>query len=375
MSWLKGIGARARLLFARGSAESRMKEEIRFHLEMEENRLEKEGDFDSDSAYRRARVVFGGRGKFVAEMRDGRGLAWLSGLRLDVKLGFRMLAKYPMLTLVGGIAITVATAVGVGGTEFVRDFLAPKLPLEDGDRIVRLYQIDSEAGRPVPPSLYDLEVWRESVASLEDLGAFTTMEQGLLSDRGEAGTVSLARISASAFRLTRVPPQIGRFLIDADEQPGALPVMVLGYGPWQRLLAGDPDAIGQTVQLGGTAATVVGVMPEGYAFPQVQNAWVPLRVDPGEVQPESAPRATLFARLAPGETLDSAQSELDVAGRRAAADFPEVYGKLSPRVDGVRPPCDERPDGVWSFKACGSCSSSCWSSPARTWRRSCSPAP
>lgn len=253
---------------------------------------------------------------------------------LDIKLGFRMLRKAWGLTLVGGLAITVATAIGVGATEFVRDLLTPNLPLEDGDRIVRLYHIDSEAGTAVPASLYDLEVWRESVSSLEDLGAYTTMEQGLLSDRREAGTVSLARISASAFRLTRVPPQMGRFLADADEQPGASPVVVLGYGPWQTLLAGDPDPIGRMVQLGGTPATVVGVMPEGYAFPQVQNAWVPLSLDPGALGPESAPRAALFARLAPGATLDSAQAELDVAGRRAAADFPEVYGKLSPRIDG-----------------------------------------
>lgn len=253
---------------------------------------------------------------------------------LDIKLGFRMLRKAWGLTLVGGLAITVATAIGVGATEFVRDLLTPNLPLEDGDRIVRLYHIDSEAGTAVPASLYDLEVWRESVSSLEDLGAYTTMEQGLLSDRRESGTVSLARISASAFRLTRVPPQMGRFLADADEQPGASPVVVLGYGPWQTLLAGDPDPIGRMVQLGGTPATVVGVMPEGYAFPQVQNAWVPLPLDPGALGPESAPRAALFARLAPGATLDSAQAELDVAGRRAAADFPEVYGKLSPRIDG-----------------------------------------
>ena len=253
---------------------------------------------------------------------------------LDIKLGFRMLRKAWGLTLVGGLAITVATAIGVGATEFVRDLLTPNLPLEDGDRIVRLYHIDSEAGTAVPASLYDLEVWRESVSSLEDLGAYATMEQGLLSDRREVGTVSLARISASAFRLTRVPPQIGRFLADADEQPGAAPVVVLGYGPWQTLLAGDPDPIGRMVQLGGKTATVVGVMPEGYAFPQVQNAWVPLPLDPGAVGPESAPRAALFARLAPGTTLDSAQAELDVAGRRAAADFPEVYGKLSPRIDG-----------------------------------------
>ncbi|MDP2958347.1 MAG: ABC transporter permease, partial [Longimicrobiales bacterium] len=259
--------------------------------------------------------------------------SWHSSIGLDLKLGLRMLVKYPMLTLVGGIAITVATAIGVGASEFVRDLVTPELPFEDGDRIVRLYHIDSEAGASAAASLYDLETWRESLSSLRDLGAYTTMEQGLLSDRGEAGTVSLARISASAFRMTRVPPHLGRVLIDADERPDAPPVVVLGYDAWQTLLGGDPDPVGRTVQLGGTPTTVVGVMPERYGFPQMQNAWVPLRVDPADIRPESAPRAGLFARLAPGATLESARSELDNAGRRAAADFPEVYGRLSPRID------------------------------------------
>ncbi len=271
-------------------------------------------------------------GRFAAErLRDALSPRAFS-IGPDLRLGLRMLVKYPMLTAVGGIAVMVATAIGVGASEFVRDMLAPKLPLEDGDRIVRLYQVDAEAGGSVAASLYDLEVWRESVSSLQDLGAYTTMEQGLLSDRGEAGTVSLARISASAFRLTRIPPHLGRYLIDADEHPDAPPVVVLGFDAWRTLLSGDPDPIGRTVQLGGTPTTVVGVMPEGYAFPQMQNVWVPLRVDPADLRPESAPRANLFARLAPGATLESAQSELDVAGRRAAADSPDVYGRLSPKV-------------------------------------------
>lgn len=257
-----------------------------------------------------------------------------SSLGLDLKLGLRMLVKYPMLTLIGGIAITVATAIGVGASEFVRDLIAPTLPLDEGDRIVRVYYDDTEDGGSAPATLYDLDVWRESLSSLEDLGAYTTMEQGLVSDRGEAGTVSLARISVSAFRVTRVPPMLGRFLGEADESPDAPPVVVLGHGPWQGLLAGDPDPIGRVVQLGGTPTTVVGVMPEGYAFPQMEDAWIPLRRDPADQQPETASGASMFARLAPGATLTSARSELEVAGRRAAADLPDVYGHLRPRVEG-----------------------------------------
>jgi putative ABC transport system permease protein len=257
-----------------------------------------------------------------------------SSLGLDLKLSLRMLVKYPMLTIVGGIAITVASAIGIGATEFVRDLVAPELPLEQGDRIVRLTQIDSEAGRSTGPSLYDLSVWDESVTSLEDIGAFATMEQGFLSDRGEVGTVSLARTSPSLFELTRVPPLMGRFLTDEDARPSASPVVVLGYTAWQTLLDGDADPLGREVQIGGTPTTVVGIMPEGYGFPSNQNAWVPLRIESADLQPESSPRMAAFARLADGATLRSAQSELDVAGRRAAADLPTIYGRMSPRVQG-----------------------------------------
>jgi predicted permease len=350
MKWVDGARTRLRLLFGRQEAESRMNREFQLHIEMEAEHLMRARGLTADEARRLAGVAFGGVERYKETLRDGRGLAWLSGLRLDLRLGLRMLVKYPMLTLVAGIAITVATAIGVGATEFLRDLLTPKLPLEDGDRIVRLYQVDAETGGRALASLYDLEVWRESVSSLEDLGAYTTMEQGFASERGEAGTVSLAQISASAFQLTRVPPAMGRFLTDADERQGASPVVVLGHTTWQTLLAGDPDAIGRTVKLGGTTATIIGVMPEGYAFPRVQNAWVPLRVDSGDVRPETAPRAAVFARLAPGATLERARAELDVVGRRAAADFPEVYERLSPGVERF---ADRATDGPLAFVLSG----------------------
>lgn len=326
--WLK---RRWRILFCTRVVDSELADEIQLHLDMEAEELVRQGRTRAE-AQREARILLGGIEQTKQAVRDSRPLHWLDGIALDIRLGLRMLRKSWGLTLVGGIAITIATAIGVGFAEFVRDNVAPTLPLEDGDRIVRLYHVDAESGGSVPPSLYDLAVWRQSVSSIEQLGAYTTMEQGLVSERGEAGAVSLARISASAFELTRVPPLLGRYLLEADERPGAPAVVVLGYTAWQRLLGGDPDAIGQTVQLGAMPATVVGVMPEHYGFPQAQNAWVPLGIDLADLQPGAAPRASVFGRLQPGATLASAQSELALAGRRAAADLPEIYGSLSPTL-------------------------------------------
>jgi putative ABC transport system permease protein len=315
---------------SRRRADDDLRRELDSHLEMAEEALRQKGHSPQEAA-RLARVQFGGANAALDSLHAQRSIPGLSTFALDVKLGVRMLRKSWVLTLVGGMAITVATAIGVGASEFIRDQFAPQLPLEDGDRIVRLYHTDSESARSAA-SLYDLDVWRRTVSSLEHLGAYTTVEQGLVSNRGESGTVSLARISASAFELTQVPPLLGRYLIEADEQPGAPPVVVLGHDVWQTLLDGDPDPIGRTVQLAGTPTTVVGVMPETYGFPQSQNAWAPLAVDTAELLPGSAPPANVFARLAPGATLESARTELMLLGRRAAADFPEVYERLTPTV-------------------------------------------
>src|SRR5215211_9030929 len=112
MSWISGVRARLHLLFAARAAESRMSEEVRFHLEMETDRLIREEGLPPDEALRRARMTFGGVTQHIEELRDGRGLAWLGGLSLDFKLGFRMLVKYPGLTIVGGLAMAFAICVG-----------------------------------------------------------------------------------------------------------------------------------------------------------------------------------------------------------------------------------------------------------------------
>jgi putative ABC transport system permease protein len=251
---------------------------------------------------------------------------------LDLKLGFRMLAKYPVLTLVGGMAITVAATLGVGASEFVRDMLIPNLPLEEGERIVRLYHVDTEAGGARSPTLYDFVQWKGALESIEDVAAFTTTEQGLVSDRGEARSVSLAAMTASAFRATRVSPLLGRLLGEADETESAPPAIVLGYDVWQSVFAGDPGVVGRTVQLAGSPATVVGVMPEGYGFPVNHSAWVPLRVASADLDAGTARRVSVFGRLAAGATLESARAELAVLGQRAAADLPDSYARLRPEV-------------------------------------------
>ena len=169
----------------------------------------------------------------------------------DHRLGFRMLVKYPGLTLAGGLALAIAIGIGAGWYDLSGDLLRPTLPLPEGDRIVEVEMRDSAASEDERRLLHDFLIWRRDVRSIEDLGAYRTLERNLILGDARPEPVTVAEMTASAFRLARVPPLLGRPLLDGDEQPGAPPVVVLGYGVWQRRFGGRADAIGQTCSSDG----------------------------------------------------------------------------------------------------------------------------
>ena len=90
--------------------------------------------------------------------------------------------------------------------------------------------------------------------------------------------------------------------------------------------------IGQTVTLGTVTATVVGVMPEGFAFPENAQVWTALRTDAVLIAAREGPSIAVFGRLADGATIEDADAELAVLGSRLAAVSPETHARLRPRV-------------------------------------------
>ncbi|MEX2285287.1 MAG: ABC transporter permease [Gemmatimonadota bacterium] len=253
------------------------------------------------------------------------GMSWL-----DWKLGGRMLVKYPGLSVIGGLALAAAIGLGAGWFEVTRQLTKPRLPLADGDRIVRIDNWDAAASRVESRSLYDFQLWREQLTSIDEFGAYRSLERNLITPDGSAYPVTVAEISASAFPLTRVPPLLGRTLLEADTEPGATDVVVIGYDVWQRRFDADREVIGRTVRLGRTPATIVGVMPEGFRFPISHQLWVPLRLT--SAAPREGLGINVFGRLTDGATLESAQAELTAIGQRMAATNPTTHAQLRPRV-------------------------------------------
>ena len=332
MSWVEGFRARLRLLSDRPAAESRMTEEIAFHLDMETERLVREQGLDPVEARRRALVAFGGVERHKEVLREGRGRAWLDGFSLDLKLGGRMLVKYPGLTIVGGLAMAFAICVGAVIFEVLALLSFPTLPLAAGDRIVEIRNRDVAANEDEPRALHDFRVWRGTLQSVTELGAWRNVTRNLIVAAGDARPVAVAEITASGFRVAGAAPLIGRVLVEADEQTAAPAVAVLGYEVWRTRFGSDPAVLGRRVQLGDEHVTIVGVMREGFEFPVAHDAWTPLRSEMLNQAPRSGPEVTIFGVLAPGASLQTAQAELTTVGRTSAVEQRATHEHLQPRV-------------------------------------------
>jgi len=250
---------------------------------------------------------------------------------LDFTLAWRMLLRYPGLSLVSVLGMSVGITIAAGAFTIVSMMMGTKLPLPEGDRLVSLVNWDASTNNRELRLLYDLGAWRDA-KSIEDFGVSRNVQRNLIVGGRPPEVVMVAEISASAFRAAGVEAYRGRTLLPQDEHAGAPDAIVIGHDEWVRRFGADPDIVGQSVRLGPTAHTIVGVMPEGFGFPTYHSFWIPWRLDAAAYAPRSGPSINVFGRLAPGATLESAQAELAAISRRQAAASPATHEHLRPLV-------------------------------------------
>jgi predicted permease len=310
-----------------------MQAEFAHHMELRARDLVRSG-LSPEDARRQARVEFGGTYNYQEAGREARGLRWFDAMRiswLDVKLGARIIYRYPGLTLVAGVAMGVAIALGAGVMGVIALMRDPHLPLDEGERIVGI-QVWSVASFNAERRIaFDLATWKAELTTVRDLGAFRSAVRAVGANDGKAEPGRGAEMNASGFRVARVKPLLGRYLLDDDERPGAPPVVVLGHEIWSGRFGSDSTIVGKTVKIGGVPHIVVGVMPKGFAFPINYNMWLPLHLD-AHTEPRQGPVLYALGRLAPGATLEEARAEVAAVGDRTAKQFPKTHRRLRPRL-------------------------------------------
>lgn len=329
------------------AAEDELRREIDAHLALMAADLEAQGLAPRDAALA-ARRRFGAVERARGLQRDTRSFPWLDDARQDLGAALRLATRRPIATI---FAILV-TGVVIGATttlfSLVYGVVLRPLPWPEPERLIRLEERrGGERGRlPWTISNATYLAWRERHDTVEDVGGWRTNGRSSVVTVGDdTDRLPVAALTPSLLRLLRTGPALGRGFVDSDAAPGAPATIVLSHGLWQRFFGGGADVIGQTLRLDGTPHTVIGVMADGFAFPDhTVQAWVPMPVMP-VLDDKGVRRVMIFgalARLRPGVAPEQAASEATSAARhtpdlaQAALALFGNNGEIAIRAGGAR---------------------------------------
>jgi predicted permease len=206
-----------------------------------------------------------------------------------------------VLVLSGGLGVSVYTFAALNAMIY-RD-----LPLPDGSSIVRVGVGDWVDFLPL--DAFELAQIRGQAESVAELGAYR-ISGSLIGEAGASRSVRSIEADWRIFEFTRIPPLLGRGFVSDDNSSSGERVAVLSYDTWQAMFSGDPAVVGQLVRIDGAPTRVVGVMPEGYAFPANIGMWLPLAGEDAEPVGYVGRAFDAYARLRPGVSPEAAEAEL-----------------------------------------------------------------
>lgn len=237
----------------------------------------------------------------------------------DLRFALRMLVQHRWFS--AAVIATLALGIGINTTVFtlVNAVLFKPVPVPGGERLVTVANyLLTKPQEHSRVSWSDYLEFKAQNRTLEGLEAIAR-NQGVISEPGNPPErFSIARITPTLFSLMRTPPIHGRTFSADDGKPGAEPVLLLGHGIWKNRYGASPDVIGRVVRFNGKPATIVGVMPAGFKFPDNEEGWMPLVPD-AELEKRSNHSLELFGFRKPGVEVAAANLDFSaIAGRLAA---------------------------------------------------------
>jgi hypothetical protein len=272
---------RLKALVAGDKLDRELTAEVTFHLEMEADKLVRQG-VDPQSARVQALRNFGPMTRHVEETRDARGVGWLDDCVQDVRYAARTLGKTPGYAAVA--VLTLALGIGANAAIFsvVNGVLFAPLPYANGQRLLLINQAAPLANQPnFGVSIKELYDYREQLRSVaaDGLVEFHQMNFDLLR-RGEPDRVATGVVSHNFFDVLGIRPILGRAFADADDDEGAEAVLVIGYQYWTSRFAADPNIVGQVFQMNDRPHTVIGVLPDVPHYPNAVDVYMPTSACP-----------------------------------------------------------------------------------------------
>ncbi|HWC98547.1 MAG TPA: ABC transporter permease [Candidatus Sulfopaludibacter sp.] len=279
--------------------------------------LDSDMEFHREMAAGHEGVNFGSTLRLREESRDAWGWTWLDRFFQDVRFAARMLRRSPGFTLAAMLMLAIGIGVNVAVFGFFDLMVLRPLDVRDPATLLRFHRRAEQSyayAAPYPEMVF----FREHTRTLKSVLAVNTTR---LAVEGEERQINVQFVSANLFRDLGATPVIGRLLDpDRDEAPAAGPVVVLGYGFWQRHFGGDAAALGRSLRLNGKPATIVGVASPRFSGLRMDDTplWAPVAQQPYYVGNDhlltdysvDSPGVQVWGRLAEGVAPAAAEAEL-----------------------------------------------------------------
>jgi putative ABC transport system permease protein len=250
---------------------------------------------------------------------------------LDFRFALRMILAHRWFS--AAVVATLALGIGLNTMVFtlVNAVLLKPVPVPGGARLVSIRNL-SQGQETVRVSYPDFREYRAQSSTLQGLEAASD-EQGVLSERGNPPQAyQMEHVSSGTFEMLHIPPVLGREFRPADDQAGAEPVLMLGYGIWQERYNLSATVIGRQVRVNEKPATIIGVMPKGFRFPTNTDMWMALTPTPA-LESRTNRLLQLNGMLKPGTDIAAASVELNGIARRLAAQYPDTDKDIGVSVE------------------------------------------
>lgn len=247
----------------------------------------------------------------------------------DIRFALRQLLRSPVFTVTAVTTLALGIAINATMFSMVSAFLLPHLPGRDPQRIVVVSSVNPD--RPLQPDANPVSApnylaWSRNMRAFAQMAADKEYLTGNLSEPGQQPeAVWYAAVTSNFFSVFGVAPSMGRDFRAGEDQPGQDHVVILSHGLWERRFNSDPSIIGHPIRLNREDYVVIGVAPASFRMLGfTPKLWTPLTLSPADGAPDARKNRFLylFARLAPGVTLQQARTQMNMLAQQGQKDFP-----------------------------------------------------
>ncbi len=250
----------------------------------------------------------------------------------DIRYGLRGLMKHPGFTVIA--ILTLALGIGANTAIFsvVNAVVLRPLPYYEPDRLVMLLGA-RESNQEQPASFADFNDFKNQTKTLNTIVGVSPLWSFALIGEGEPEQIQGLFASADVFQMLGVVPQYGRVFLPEEDRAGGTPVVIVSHGLWQRRYGADPSLVGKTLNLSGTQATVIGILPAGFQFLEpTAEVWMPLQQNQFATSARNVRLLSMVGRLNPNVKLEQAAAELSTIAGQLAAQYPDTNSNIGLRL-------------------------------------------